>query len=203
VNPEIRDAAAFASQMVGTQDFEVDVQQQATGNVYRLQISDATWGEQFNEEDVVSVCALAFYNHLPNASDVGYVSVAIAGNVGEIQKTFSSGELQQADKSIDRVTSFFRWHPKSGIDSLRPLVNPLFFPDSLIGKIAQSVLQQDSLDNAFVKTETMGFEMDTVAQLPVVIVKLTAIRKQSRQRYDAFVGVKDERLLLVVPAKND
>jgi hypothetical protein len=59
------------------------------------------------------------------------------------------------------------------------------------------------LDNAFVKTETMGFEMDTVAQLPVVIVKVNANRKQSRQRYDAFVGVKDERLLLVVPAKND
>jgi hypothetical protein len=203
INPEIRDAAAFASQLVGAHTYEVDVHEQATGNVYRLQISDASWNKQFNKEDIVSVCALAFYNHLPNTSDVGYVSVAIDSNLGEIQKTFSSSELQQAYKSIDRVTSFFRWHPKAGIDSLRPLVNPLFFPDSLIDKIAQSVLQQDSLDNGFVKTEMIGFELDTVAQLPVVIVKLSAVRKQSRQRYDAFVGAMDERLLLVVPAKND
>ena len=69
-------------------------------------------------------------------------------------------------------------------------------------KIGESVRQQDSLDNQFVRAELIGFESDTVANLPVLTVKVKAIRKQSKQRYDAFVGMNTEKVLLVVPSED-
>jgi hypothetical protein len=118
-----------------------------------------------------------------------------------IQRTFSSSELMLADQAIDRVIDFFEWHPRMGMDSLRPMIDPLFFPDSLIEKIGQSVLQQDTIDNALKHTEVVGFESDTVGGIPVVNVKVNAVRKQTRMRYDAFVRVPQLLVLLVAPAE--
>jgi hypothetical protein len=87
------------------------------------------------------------------------------------------------------------------MDSLRPMIDPLFFPDSLIEKIGQSVLQQDTIDNALKHTEVVGFESDTVGGIPVINVKVNAVRKQTRMRYDAFVRVPQLLVLLVAPAE--
>jgi hypothetical protein len=132
-----------------------------------------------------------------------YVRLVLHTDKDVFQQTYTADELQRADRCIDRVSSFFKWEPALGIDSLKPFVDPLFFPDSLIQKIGESVHLQDSVGNGFVRAEVIGFESDTVAGMSVLTVKVNAVRKQSRQRYDAVMGLKKEQILLVVPAEND
>jgi len=203
VDPKLKEAGAFAAGIAGGSEFEVKRRSESTGNVYELTVEDAAWNKNFDNDDVLSVCALAFYNRLDKPETNSYVRLILHAERGVVQETYTAAELQRADRCIDRVSSFFKWKPALGIDSLKPFIDPLFFPDSLIQKIGESVHLQDSVGNNFVRAEVIGFESDTVAGLSVLTVKVNAIRKQSRQRYDAFVGLKSEQILLVVPAEND
>ena len=195
------EAATTAAQLVSAGDVEVDRLDEATGVVYDVQLLEARWNNSFSDDDVLSTCALAFFNNLSTQESPDYVRMQIRRGKKTIQRTFSSSELMLADQAIDRVIDFFEWHPRMGMDSLRPMIDPLFFPDSLIEKIGQSVLQQDTIDNALKHTEVVGFESDTVGGIPVVNVKVNAVRKQTRMRYDAFVRVPQLLVLLVAPAE--
>lgn len=199
-DPQVKEAGAFAAQLIQGTDIDIDVRKAATGNVYALSIENAQWSSAFSDDDVLSVAALAFYNNLPNPEDAQYIKMSVGKDIRTISRTFTDAELKLADACIDRVSSFFIWHPKEGIEKLQPMVDPLFFPDSLIVKIGQSVVSQDSLDNGFVRSEVIGFKADTVVGIPVLTIKVNAVRKQNRRRYDAFVNQKDQRILLVVPA---
>jgi hypothetical protein len=201
-DPKWKEAGTRVASMVGSSEFEVNRTSESTGSVYELSISEASWNKGYTDADVLSACALAFYNQIAPSEPVGFVRVVVAGRTKSVQQTYSFEELQQADRCIDRVNSFFKWKPEQGFDSVRMHIDPLFFPDSLLVKIGESVRQQDSLNNQFMHAEFIGFESDTVANLPVLTVKVKAIRKQSKQRYDAFVGMKNEKVLLVVPAEN-
>ena len=204
VDPALKAAGAFAANIAGGSEFDVQQSSESTGDVYELTVHDASWDKRFQDEEVLSVCALAFYNHLDKPQQNCYVRLIFhVGDDRVVKQTYSSTELQRADRCIDRVSSFFKWKPSMGIDSLKPFIDPIFFPDSLIEKIGKSVQLQDSLGNSFVRAELIGFEADTVANLPVITVKVNAVRMQNRQRYDAFVGLKSEQLLLVVSAEND
>jgi hypothetical protein len=114
-----------------------------------------------------------------------------------LQATFTCEELTTADRCIDQAATFFRWHPSMGIDSLRPAVDPLFFPDSLIEKIGWSILAQDSADNAWIRTEIMGFHQDTVANIPVMVLNAKAVRKQKATWYEAFARYSNQQLIFV------
>jgi hypothetical protein len=201
MDPSLREAGAFAAQIMGAKDFEVVKKDAFSGSVYELTADDAAWNLKYSQSDVMSVGALAFFNQINDNSPKWYVRLVVKTQQGVYRQTYGSDELKQADRCIDKVSSFFKWKPQVGMDSLRPLVDPVFFPDSLLLKIAESVKQQESLDNSFMRSELVGFESDTVAGIPVLTVKMNAIRKQNRQRYDAFVELKNERLLLVVPAE--
>lgn len=201
-DPMLEDAGAFSSRIMGGTDFDVEKTTSADAPIYLLTVKGAAWKSNYSDSDVLSVGALAFFNRIEENSDKFYVRLIVNTQKDVLRQTYASDELQLADRCVDKVTSFFKWKPSMGIDSLRPLVDPLFFPDSLIDKIGASVKQQDALDNGFLRAELIGFETDTVADIPVITIKVDAIRKNSRQRYDAFVGSRSERVLLVVPAKD-
>lgn len=202
-DPDVKEAGAFAAQLIQGTDYDIDVRKASTGNVYALSIENAQWSNAYSDDDVLSVAGLAFYNNLPNPQDAQYIKMAVGKDSRIVSRTFTDAELKVADACIDRVSSFFKWHPKDGVETLRPIVDPLFFPDSLIAKIGQSVISQDSLDNVFVRSEVIGFMADTVVGIPVLTIKVNAVRKQNRRRYDAFVNQKDQRILLVVPAEKN
>lgn len=202
-NSELKHAGTFAARLVQSEDVEVDVREESAGRIYSLYVKNARRATAFTNEDILSTCALAFFNQLPEPDKAAFVQVAIEVDSGVVRNTFTSAELRLADRCIDRVTDFFKWHPRMGIDSLRPIVDSQFFPDSLIEKMGASILLQDSLDNAFVRSEFFGFEADTVANVAVLTLKVAATRKKTSQRYDAFVGMKSERLLLVVPSREN
>ncbi|MFM7725412.1 MAG: hypothetical protein ACKO7B_01820 [Flavobacteriales bacterium] len=199
-DPKLNYAGEFAAGLIQSQEFNVDVSQESGAKVYELKVKNAQWDTHFSNDDILSTCALAFYNQLPKTEQPEYVRLVVEKDANMLRRTFSNEELQLADRCIDKVTDFFEWHPRMGIDSLRPLVDPQFFPDSLIVKMSESILTQDSLDNSFTRADFIGFDSDTLANIPVLTIKMMALRNQSRQRYDAFVGMKSERVLLVVPA---
>ena len=202
IDPRLNEAGARVAGMVGSTEFDARHKSESTGSVYELSVSDASWNGRFSNEDVLSTCALAFFNQIAGSESTGFIRIILEGKSKSVQQTFTFAELQQADRCIDRVNSFFNWKPELGMDSIRLHVDPIFFPDSLLHKIGGSVREQDSLDNQFVRAELIGFETDTVANLPVLTIKVKAIRKQSQQRYDAFIGAKSEKVLLVVPAED-
>ena len=84
-----------------------------------------------------------------------------------------------------------------GLDSIRPAIDAKFFPDSSLDFIAQSILAQDSADNAWIRTEIMGFRQDTVAKIPVLVLNAKAIRKQQTQWYDVFARYSNQQLIFV------
>jgi hypothetical protein len=197
----LNEAGAFASKIMGASDFDVKKINSGSGTIYELTALEASWNASYANADVMSVGALAFFNQINDNSEKSYVRLIVKTEGDVYRQTYTSEELRRADRCIDRVGSFFNWNPVQGVDSLRPLIDPAFFPDSLIMKIGASIQQQDSLDNGFVRAELVGFEADTLAGISVLTVKVNCLRKQNRQRYDAFVGLSDERLLLVVPSE--
>jgi hypothetical protein len=201
-DPMLQEAGDFSTRIMGGTDFDVDKTSSASGPIYLLTVEGASWNAKFTDEDVLSAGALAFFNRIQESSDKWYVRLMVNTQTDVFRRTYANDELRLADSCVDKVSSFFNWKPSMGIDSLRPLIDPLFFPDSLISKIGASVQEQDARDNSFVRSDLVGFDADTIAGIPVIMVKVDAIRKNSRQRYDAFVGAKTQRVLLVVPAED-
>ncbi len=199
-DPELDRAGAFAAALVGSEDYSVAILHEAAGDVVELNVPDANWDARFADEDIASTCALAFYNQLPNPGEVSFIRMVIEKNGNILKRTFSDDELKLADRCIDRVTDYFQWHPRMGVDSIRPLVDIRFFPDSSLAKMSSEISARDVQDNAFKRAEYIGFQMDTIANISVLKLKLVALYKQSRQRFDAFVGTESERLVLVVPS---
>jgi hypothetical protein len=143
----------------------------------------------------LSTCALAFFNQLPNHDEAAYVRLTIENEANSYQQTYSANELRSIDRCIENVSTFFRWHPSMGVDSIRPILEERFFPDIALEQMGAVVLYQDSLDNSFQRCEFHGFEMDTVAEIPVIILKVDALRKQSKNSYNAFLSIQSEKIL--------
>ncbi|MFN5621942.1 MAG: hypothetical protein ACK478_11620 [Flavobacteriales bacterium] len=186
--------------LVGSADASAELLEESTGNVFALTINGAKISTDFTPEQITSVCALAFYNELTDnqRSENCFVRVSISPEKGKpVQATYTCEELTIADRCIDHASEFFRWHPAMGLDSIRPAVDPLFFPDSLLEQIGQSILTQDSADNAWLRTEIMGFRQDTVANIPVLVLNAKAVRKQKAQWYDAYARYSNQQLLFV------
>ena len=196
----LQEPAMKAAALVGSADATAKLLEESTGNVLSLSIKSAKIAADFTPEQITSVCALAFYNELNENQRSGncFVRVNIAPDKGEpVQATYTCEELTIADRCIDQASTFFRWHPSMGLDSIRPAVDPLFFPDSLLLQIGQSILAQDSADNGWVRTEIMGFRQDTVAKIPVLVLNAKAIRKQRSQIYEAYARYSSQQLLFV------
>jgi hypothetical protein len=58
-------------------------------------------------------------------------------------------------------------------------------------------LAQDSADNAWIRTEIMGFHQDTVANIPVMVLNAKAVRKQKATWYEAFARYSNQQLIFV------
>jgi hypothetical protein len=196
----LQEPAMKAAALVGSADANAKLLEESTGNVFSLSIEGAKIATDFTPEQITSVCALAFYNELNEKQRSGncFVRVSITQEMGKpLNATYTCEELTIADRCIDQAATFFRWHPSMGLDSIRPAVDPLFFPDSLIGYIGQSILAQDSADNAWIRTEIMGFHQDTVANIPVMVLNAKAVRKQKAQWYEAFARYSNQQLIFV------
>lgn len=196
----LREPALKTAALVGSADASAELLEEATGNVFALTINGAKISSDFTSEQITSVCALAFYNELTDhqRTENCFVRVNIIAEKGKpVQATYTCEELTVADRCIDHASEFFRWHPAMGLDSIRPVVDPLFFPDSLLEQIGQSILAQDSADNVWIRTEIMGFRQDTVANIPVLVLNAKAVRKQKAQWYDAYARYSNQQLLFV------
>jgi hypothetical protein len=192
--------AMKAAALVGSVNATAELLEESTGNVFSLSIESANISADYTPEQITSVCALAFYNELNEKQRSGncFVRVSITQEKGKpLSATYTCEELTIADRCIDQAATFFRWHPSMGLDSIRPAVDPLFFPDSLIEKIGWSILAQDSADNAWIRTEIMGFHQDTVANIPVMVLNAKAVRKQKAQWYEAFARYSNQQLIFV------
>jgi hypothetical protein len=192
--------AMKAAALVGSVNATAELLEESTGNVFSLSIESANISADYTPEQITSVCALAFYNELNEKQRSGncFVRVSITQEKGKpLNATYTCEELTIADRCIDQAATFFRWHPSMGLDSIRPAVDPLFFPDSLIEKIGWSILAQDSADNAWIRTEIMGFHQDTVANIPVMVLNAKAVRKQKAQWYEAFARYSNQQLIFV------
>jgi hypothetical protein len=197
---KLQASAMKAASLVGSSDAAAELLEESTGNVFSLSIEEAKISADFTPEQITSVCALAFYNELNEKQRSGncFVRVSITQEKGKpLNATYTCEELTIADRCIDQAATFFRWHPSMGLDSLRPAVDPLFFPDSLIEKIGWSILAQDSADNAWIRTEIMGFHQDTVANIPVMVLNAKAVRKQKAQWYEAYARYSNQQLIFV------
>jgi len=197
--------AMKAAALVGSVNATAELLEESTGNVFSLSIESANISADYTPEQITSVCALAFYNELNEKQRSGncFVRLNIAPEKGKpLQATYTCEELTTADRCIDQAATFFRWHPSMGIDSIRPAVDPLFFPDSLIGYIGQSILAQDSADNGWIRTEIMGFRQDTLDNIHVLVLNAKSVRKQKSQWYDAYVRYSSQQLLFVAAKLN-
>jgi hypothetical protein len=196
---ELQQAADTAATLLGAKDADVAVLDESTGRVYEVQFGDVNISREFSESDITSVSALAFYNALPakERETKCYIRMQVNVRGKLIMATYADAELQVADKCIDNASAFFKWNPNQGLDSIRVVVDELFFPDSLLMKIGESVLEQEAVDNAWQRTEILGFKLDTVASIPVMVINANAVRKQSGQRYDVYARNTDQRILFV------
>lgn len=196
----LTEPALKSALLVGSAEAKAELLKEATGNVFSLSIEAAKISPDYTPEQITSVCALAFYNELQEKQRSGtcFVRVQISPAVGKpLQATYTCEELAAADLCIEQVSTFFRWHPSMGLDSIRPAIDPIFFPDSLIEKIGQSILAQDSADNAWIRTEISGFRQDTVADIPVMVLNAKVVRKQQAQWYEAYARYSSQQLIFV------
>jgi len=198
-NPELQQAATNAAMLVGAGGVHVDVLDEGTGRVYVVQFGDANVSREFSESDITSVSALAFFNALPVKDREEHCFIRVQMNVrGKlISATYADEELQAADKCIDNASAFFKWNPAQGLDSIRIVIDEVFFPDSLINKIGESIIQQEAADNGWQRTEILGFKMDTVASIPVLVINANTVRKHSAQRYEVYIRQTNQRILFV------
>lgn len=202
----LREPALKTASLVGSADATAELLEESTGNVFSLQINGAKISSDFTAEQITSVCALAFYNELAENQRGGtcFVRVNVVPAVGKpMQATYTCEELVAADRCIDQASTFFRWHPSMGLDSIRSAVDPVFFPDSLLEKIGQSILAQDTADNAWIRTEIMGFRRDTVANIPVLVLNAKSVRKQNAQWYDAYARYANRKILFVAAKQEE
>jgi hypothetical protein len=202
----LHESALKSASLVGSADASAELLEESTGNVFSLSIEEAKISSDFTPEQITSVCALAFYNELQENQRSGtcFVRVNIAPAKGEqLRATYTCEELAAADRCIEQASTFFRWHPAMGLDSIRQAVDPVFFPDSLLDKIGQSILAQDSADNAWIRTEILGFRRDTVANIPVLVLNAKAVRKQKSQWYDAYARYANQQILFVAAKQEE
>jgi len=196
----LREPAMKSAALVGATKAKAELLEQSTGNVYSLSIEGANIMPDFTPEQITSVCALAFFNELSEQqrSSNCFVRVNISPDkFAPMQATFTSEELTIADRCIENAATFLSWHPSMGLDSIRPAIDASFFPDSSLAFIGQSILAQDSADNAWIRTEIMGFRQDTLAKIPVLVLNAKSIRKQQTQWYDVFARYSNQQLIFV------
>lgn len=202
ISHEVKEAAAFAAQLVESSHYEVDVREESTAPVYDVRIQHAKFASAFSGADIVSTCALAFYNKLPNHDESFYVRMNIANDSNSFQQTYSSAELRCVDRCIENVSTFFRWHPNLGVDNIRPILDSTFFPASVIDFFAADRMRKDSLDNAFLRCEFHGFELDTIGNRSAITLKVDAINKQSKESHKAVLSQESQQLLFLVQDLN-
>jgi len=195
----LREPAMKSAALVGSVKAKAELLEQPTGNVFSLSIEEARIMPDFTSEQITSVCALAFFNELSEDQRSGcFVRVSISQNKeAPVQATYTCEELTIADRCIENASTFLSWHPSMGLDSIRPAIDASFFPDSTLEYIGQSILSQDTADNAWIRTEIMGFRQDTVAKIPVLVLNAKSIRKQQTQWYDVFARYSNQQLIFV------
>ena len=196
----LREPAMKSAALVGSVKAKAELLEQPTGNVFSLSIEDASIMPDFTPEQITSVCALAFFNELNEGQRSGNCFVRV--NISQekeapLQATYTCEELTIADRCIENAATFLSWHPSMGLDSIRPAIDASFFPDSSLEYIGQSILAQDTADNAWIRTEIMGFRQDTVAKIPVLVLNAKSIRKQQTQWYDVFARYSKQQLIFV------
>jgi hypothetical protein len=196
----LREPAMKAASLVGSAKVKAELLDQPTGPVYSLSIEEAMIMPDFTNEQITSVCALAFFNELSeqqrNANCFVRVNISQDGEA-PLQATYTSEELTTADRCIENAATFLSWHPSKGIDSIRPAIDASFFPDSSLEFIGQSILAQDTADNRWMRTEIMGFRQDTIAKIPVLVLNAKSIRKQQTQWYDVYARYATQQLIFV------
>jgi hypothetical protein len=196
----LQEAALKSASLVGSVSGNAELLQQSTGNVFALNIEGAKIKPDFKPEQITSVCALAFYNELREDQRNGncFVKVNIAQMEGEpLQATYTCEELTIADRCIDNLSTYFRWHPSKGLDSIRPAVDPTFFPDSILEFMGQRIPAQDSADYDGIRTEIVGFRPDSVADIPVLVLNTKVVKKEQTQLYDVYARYSSQQLLFV------
>lgn len=196
----LREPAMKAAALVGSAKAKAELLDQPTGPVYSLMIEEAMIMPDFTNEQITSVCALAFFNELGeqqrNSNCFVRVNISQDGEA-PLQATYTSEELTTADRCIENAATFLSWHPSMGIDSIRPAIDASFFPDSSLEFIGQSILAQDTADNRWMRTEIMGFRHDTIAKIPVLVLNAKSIRKQQTQWYDVYARYSTQQLIFV------
>ena len=201
----LQEAALKSAALVGSADCKAELLEQSTGNVYALNIEGAKIMADFTEEQITSVCALAFYNELSENQRSGncFVRVNITQDRGTpLQATYTCEELTIADRCIDNVVTFFRWNPSTGLDSVRPAVDPTFFPDTILYQMGQRMAAQDSAQFDNMRTEILGFRKDSIADFPVLVLKAKVVRNEKTQLYDAYTRYSSQQLLFVAAQLN-
>jgi hypothetical protein len=195
-----REPALKSAALVGSSNAQAELLKQATGNVFSLKIEGAKILPEFTHEQITSVCALAFYNELHQDQREGncYVQVEIAQEHGTpLKATYTCEELTIADRCIDNASSYFKWHPSNGLDSIRMVVDPTFFPDSILEFMGQRIPSQDSADYQGIRTELVGFRADSVANIPVLVLNTKVVKKEQTQLYDVYARYSSQQLLFV------
>jgi hypothetical protein len=196
----LREPALRSAALVGSSHAEAELLKQSTGNVFLLKIDGAKILPEFTHEQITSVCALAFYNELREDQRNGncFVKVDIAQQQGAaLQATYTCEELTIADRCIDNASSYFRWHPSKGLDSIRMVVDPTFFPDSILEFMGRRIPTQDSVDYDGIRTELVGFRSDSIADIPVLVLSTKVVKKEQTQLYDVYARYSSQQLLFV------
>jgi hypothetical protein len=196
----LHEPALKTAALVGSTEADAELIEQSTGNVFELTIEGAKILPEFTAEQITSVCALAFYNELSEEQRRGNCFVKV--NISEdkekpIRATYSCDELIIADRCIDNVSTYFRWHPSLGLDSIRHAVDPTFFPDSILVFMGQRIPLQDSADYTKVRTEILGFSRDTTANIPVLVLKSKVIQQGQTKLYDVYARYSSQQILFV------
>jgi hypothetical protein len=196
----LSDAALKSAALVGSVSADAELLKQATGNVFVLNIMDAKIMSDFTPEQITSVCALAFYNELSEEQRTGncFVRVNISQEKeADLKATFTCEELTIADRCIDNAVTFFRWDPSDGLDSVRPAVDPTFFPDTILYQMGQRMAVQDSAQSTDIRTEILGFRKDSIADFPVLVLNAKVFRNEKAQMYDVYSRYSSQQLLFV------
>jgi hypothetical protein len=196
----LREPALKSAALVGSANAEAELLKQSTGNVFSLKIEGAKILPEFTQEQITSVCALVFYNELreDQRNDNCFVKVDVVQEHGTpFQGTYTGEELTIADRCIDNASSYFRWHPSKGLDSIRMVVDPTFFPDSILEFMSQRIPSQDSADYQGIRTELVGFRSDSIADIPVIVLNTKVVKKEQTQLYDVYARYSSQQLLFV------
>jgi len=201
----LQEAALKSAALVGSASCDAELLEQPTGNVFALNIEGAKITSDYTQEQITSVCALAFYNELSEKQRTGncFVRVNISQEKATpLQATYTCEELTIADRCIDNAVTFFRWDPSKGLDSVRLAVDPTFFPDTILYQMGQRMAAQDSAQFEGVRTEILGFRQDSIADFPVLVMNAKVVRNEKTQLYDVYSRYSSQQLLFVAAQLN-